>query len=151
MKSMRERSEIKVHLEVMMELLQKKEEDQRCGFLMKIKLKQDKLQRRREQLMNAQYEEEILKARECLKEVLKTEASREAKRSQCFETDILCVFAGTMNEKRKFANVVIKNEGGGQNFNYVKRNDETFVFHANTLTQRKEGGAFQHIVKAESK
>ena len=49
----REKDEIKFCLEVMMELLEKKEEDQRCGFLVKIKLKWDKLQRRREQLMKA--------------------------------------------------------------------------------------------------
>ena len=42
--------------------------------------------------MNAQYEEELLKARECLREVLKTEVSSETKRSQCFETDILCMY-----------------------------------------------------------
>ena len=35
----REKAEIEVHLEVMMELLQKKEEDQRCGFLVRNKLK----------------------------------------------------------------------------------------------------------------
>ena len=49
----REKDEIKVHLEVMMELLQKEEEDQRCGFHVKRKLKWHKLQRIREQLMNA--------------------------------------------------------------------------------------------------
>ena len=48
----REKDEIKFHMEVMMELLQK-EEDQRCGFLVKRKLKWDTLQRRGEQLMNA--------------------------------------------------------------------------------------------------
>ena len=70
-------------------------------------------------MMNAQYEEEILKARECLREVLKTEASSETKRSQCFKSDILCVLVGTKNEERQFANVVLKNEGGGHNFNSV--------------------------------
>ena len=50
--------------------------------------------------------------RECLREVLKAEASREAKRSQCFKSDIPCVFAGTMNEERQCADVVIKDEGG---------------------------------------
>jgi hypothetical protein len=43
----REKAEIEVHLEVMMELLQKNEEDQRCGFFMRIKLKWHKLQRRK--------------------------------------------------------------------------------------------------------
>ena len=51
----REKAEIEVCMEVMMELLQKKVEDQRCGFLVKRKLKWDKLQRRREQLINAQW------------------------------------------------------------------------------------------------
>ena len=82
----------------MMELLQKEEEDQRCVFLMKIKVKWHKLQRREEKLMNAQCEEEILKARECLREVLKAKASREAKRSQCLETNILCVSTGINTE-----------------------------------------------------
>ena len=53
----REKAKIKFHLEVMMELLQKKEEDHRCGFLVKRKMKCHKLHMRREKLMNAQYEE----------------------------------------------------------------------------------------------
>ena len=61
--------------------------------------------------MNTQYEEEILKERECLREVLNTEASRETKRYQCFESDMLCVFIGTNTEERQFCNVVIKDEG----------------------------------------
>ena len=110
MQSMREKDEIKVCLKVMMELLQK-EEDTRCGFLVKIKLKCHIIQRRKEQLMNAQYEEEILKERECLRKVLKTKSSSETKRSQCFETNILCMSIGTKNEERQFANIVIKDEG----------------------------------------
>ena len=120
----REKAEIEVHLEVMMELLQKEEEDQRCGLLVKRRLKWHKLQKRKEQLMNAQWKEEIFKARECLREVLKTEASSETKRSQCFETDILCVLVGTKNEERQFANLVIKDEGRGQNLNYVQEENE---------------------------
>ena len=117
----REKDEIKLFLEVMMELLQKKEEDQRCGFLVKIKLKWDKLQRRGQQPINAHYEEDILKERECLREVLKIEDSSETKRSQCFETDILCMSIGTKNEERQFVNIVIKDEGRGQNLNFVGR------------------------------
>ena len=71
----REKDDIKFRLELMMELLQKTKEDQRCGFLVKIKLKWDKLQRRGEQLMNAQYEEEILKEREHLREFLKIDVT----------------------------------------------------------------------------
>ena len=82
-----------------MELLQKKEEYHRCGFILKGKLKWHKLQRIRGQLINAQGEEEILKERECLREVLKTKASSETNRYQCFETDILCVLVGTRMRK----------------------------------------------------
>ena len=49
----REKAEIKFHLEEMMELLQKEEEDQRCVFLMKIKVKWHNLQRIEEKLTNA--------------------------------------------------------------------------------------------------
>ena len=38
-----EKVEIEVHLKVMMELLQKEKEDQRCGFLMRRKLRWNKL------------------------------------------------------------------------------------------------------------
>ena len=106
----REKAEIKFRLKVLMELLQKEEEDQTCGFLMKRNMKLHKLQGRKEKLMNAQYEEEILKARECLREVLNTEASSETKRSQCFETDILCMSTGTMNEEGQFVDIIIQKE-----------------------------------------
>ena len=49
--------------------------------------------------------------RECLREVLKVEASREAKRSQCLETDILYVSTGTKNEEGKYPSIVIEDEG----------------------------------------
>ena len=71
--------------------------------------------------MNAQYEEEILNARGCLGEVLNIESSREANRSQCFETDILCLFASINNEERKFSNIVIKDKGRGQNMNSIQK------------------------------
>ena len=79
----------------------------------------------------------ILKARECLREVLKTEASIEAKGSQFFEYDMLCVFVGTNIEEIQFDNVVIKDEGRGQNLSFVLEEDETVESHANTLTQRR--------------
>ena len=69
--------------------------------------------------MNDQYEEEILKAREYLREVLKIGASSETKRSQCFENDILCMSTGTKNEGKQISNIVIKDEGRGQNLNFV--------------------------------
>ena len=52
----REKAEIEVHMKLLMGLLQKEEEDQRCGFLVKRKMKWHKLHRIREKLMNAQYE-----------------------------------------------------------------------------------------------
>ena len=69
--------------------------------------------------MNDQYDEEIVKVRECLRKVLKTEASSDTNRSQCFKSDILCLLARTKNEERQFANIVIKDEGRGQNLNFV--------------------------------
>ena len=39
----RENAEIEVHMKLLMGLLQKEEEDQRCGFLVKIKVKWHKL------------------------------------------------------------------------------------------------------------
>jgi len=60
--------------------------------------------------MNFQWEDEVLKAREYLGEELKTEASSEAKRSQYFKTDVLCMFAGETGEGQ-FADIVIKEEG----------------------------------------
>jgi len=66
--------------------------------------------KRKEQLMNAQWEDEMLKAREYLEEDLKTGASRETKRSQCFLTDVVCMFAGEAGEERQFSNIVMKEE-----------------------------------------
>ena len=88
--------------------------------------------------MNAQCEEEILKARECLREVLKTEASREAKRSQCFETNILCVSTSTKNEEGKSANIFIEDEGSGQTLNSIVGEDETVESHVHAHTQLSE-------------
>ena len=48
-----EEYEIEFHLKVLMELLQKEEEDLRCGFLVKRKMKCHKLHMRREKLMNS--------------------------------------------------------------------------------------------------
>ena len=53
----KEKAEIEICLKVLMELLEKEEEDLRCGFLVKRKMKCHKLHMRREKLMNAQYEE----------------------------------------------------------------------------------------------
>ena len=76
----------------MMELLQKGKEDQICGFLMRRNMWWHKLHKTmKEQLMNAQGEDEMLKESEYRGEELKTETSSEAKRSQCFKTNIVYV------------------------------------------------------------
>ena len=77
---------IRIHLEVLMELLHRNKEDQRCGFVMRGKKKCHRLQKQQEEVMKAQCQDEILKASECMGEYLKSEASREAKRSQYFKT-----------------------------------------------------------------
>ena len=126
----REKVEMEVHIEVMMELLQ---------------------QEKKEQLMNPQWEDEILKASGYQGEDLKIEASSEAKRSQCFEIDILCIFASTMNELRQFAKIVTKNEGKGKNLNSVQEDDGTPKSHSNAHAQLSESVSFQHVTKAESR
>ena len=60
----REKADIVVHLEVLIELLQRNEEYQRCGFLMRRKIRWHKLRNRKEKLMKAQWEDEIFKASE---------------------------------------------------------------------------------------
>ena len=85
-----------------------------------------------------------------MREVLKAEASREAKRSQCLETNILCVSIGTNNEEGQFSNVVIKDEGRGQDLNSVLGEDETTESHVHAHTQLSESNDFQLTVKAEN-
>ena len=126
--SEREKVEMEVHIEVMMGLLEKE---------------------KKEQPMNPQWEDEILKASGYQGEDLKFEASSEAKRSQCFETDILCMFAGTMNELRQFAKIVTNNEGKGKNLNSVQEDDGIAESHSNAQAQLSESVYFQYIVKAE--
>ena len=82
---------------------------------------------------------------------MKIEASSEAKRSQYFETDILCMFAGTMNELRQSAKIVTKNEGKGKNLNSVQEDDGTAKSHSNAHVQLSESVYFQHVTKAESR
>ena len=111
-------------------------------------MKWHKLQRREEKLVNAWCEEEILKARECLREVLKDEASREAKRSQCFQTNILCVSTGTKNEGQS-ANIVIEDEGRIQTLNSVLGEDETVESHVHAHTQLSELQEIYNRMKKE--
>jgi len=125
----RKKAEIEVCLEVLMEWLQKEEEDQRYGFLMRRKMRWHKLQKKREQLVNSQCKEEILKTNECLGSDLKAEASSEAKRSQCFKSDILCMFAGIIKEEGQFADIVIQKGKDKHNLNSILEEDETARSH----------------------
>ena len=90
----REKDEIIVHLEVFMELLQRNKEDQRCGFVMRGKMKWHRLQKNKEKVMKAQWEDEVLKENEYRDKVLMAETLSEAKRSQDLESDILCMLVG---------------------------------------------------------
>ena len=49
----REKVEIVVLLEVLMDLLQRNEEDQRCGFLMRRNMKWHRIQKKKEKMMDA--------------------------------------------------------------------------------------------------
>jgi len=60
----REKVEIVFHLEVMMDLLQRNEEDQRCGFIMRRNMRWLRLHKKKEKVMNSQWEDEVLKENE---------------------------------------------------------------------------------------
>ena len=50
----REKDEIRTHFSLLMELLQRSKEDQRCGWIMTKKVKWNRLQVKREHRLNAQ-------------------------------------------------------------------------------------------------
>ena len=60
----RELAEMRTHLDLLMELLQKSVEDQRCGWIMRKKSKWHGLQMKREHRLNAQEGEALLRAAE---------------------------------------------------------------------------------------
>ena len=57
----REKAEIAVHLELLMELLQRNKKDQRHGWTMRKKVKWQRLQEKRNQQVNMQLAEELRK------------------------------------------------------------------------------------------
>ena len=65
---------------------------QRVGWLVKNKVKWQRLQMKREQ-MNSQQKERLLKMIKYLEKDLKTETSSETKRSNDFTSDDFCMFA----------------------------------------------------------
>ena len=73
--------------------------DDRHSDIMLLKYEEEiKLQKMKEQLINAQWRDEMLKANEYQEKDLETETSNETKESQCFEIKILCMFAGEKNK-----------------------------------------------------
>ena len=108
----RKNAEIEVRLEVLMEWLQKEEEDQRYGFLMRRKMRRHKLQKKREQLINAQKKKEILRVIEYLEKDLETKASSGTKGSKSLTSDIFCMIAGTTGEREQTTDVVTEEENG---------------------------------------
>ena len=95
-----------------MELLHRNEEDQRCGFLMRITMRWHRLQKKKEKIMNAQWEDEVLKENEYQNEYLMTETLSEDKRSQDLKFDILCMLAGETYEDGQFSDIVTKKKEG---------------------------------------
>jgi len=69
----REKAEIRVHLEVLMELLQRKEKDQRYGYIMRKKVKWHRLQKKREKQVNSQLIEELRKLEQIMDVQLRSE------------------------------------------------------------------------------
>ena len=73
----REKDEIRTHLSLLMELLQRSKEYQRCGWIMTKKLKWHRLQVKREHRLNAQGKEGLLRATECQEEFLVCELKQD--------------------------------------------------------------------------
>ena len=59
--------------------------------------------------------------------------------------------AGEISKERKFSDVFIKDEGGGQNLNSVQQENETTESHVHSHTQLSESNDFQPTVKAKNK
>ena len=93
----------------------------------------------------------MLKENEYQREDLKTETSSRAKKSKCFETNTLCVFISTKIEEGQLSDVVIKNEGKGQNLNSVLGENGIVESHVHAYVQLNESNRFQLTIEAENK
>lgn len=147
----RQKAEIIIHLEVLMELLQMKEEDKRCGFRMRRKIRWHRLQRRNEQMMNSRLKEELLRISEYQEEKLKNKTSSETKMYYGVKFDNLCMFAGGTCEEGQFVDIVTKEEEDMKNLNSVLKGGEISRSHIKVHTQLGRSVAFQHIVRGKSK
>ena len=74
----REKAEITVHLELLMELLQENTKDQRHGWTMKKKVKWQRLQVKRDQQINMQLTEELRELKQMMSIQLRREELRAA-------------------------------------------------------------------------
>ena len=82
------------------------EESQRVGWLMKKKVKWNRLHMKKVQMIHAQQKERLLRMIEYLEKDLKTETSSETKRSNSLTSDKFCMFAGRTCGKEKTVDVV---------------------------------------------
>ena len=105
----KEVAEIREHFN---KLKKRIEESQRVGWLMKKNIKWQRLQRKKEQMINAQEKKRLLKVIEYLEKDLETEASSGTKGSKSLASDIFCMFVGTIGEKEQTADVVTEEENG---------------------------------------
>lgn len=74
----REKVKIAVHLEILMKMLQINKEDQRNGCVMRKKVKWQRLQEKRNQQVNMQLAEELMKLEQVMNVKLKSKELREA-------------------------------------------------------------------------
>ena len=58
---------------------------------------------------------------------------------------------GTKNEERQFSNIVIKDEGRGQNLNSVHEENEATESHVHGHAQLSESNGFQPTLKSKNK
>lgn len=65
---------------------------------------------------------------------MKTETSSETKRSYGVKYDNLCMFAGGTCEEEQFADILIKEEEGRKNLNFVLKEDGIARSHINVHT-----------------
>ena len=82
---------------------------------------------------------------------MKTEDSSETKRSQCFETDILCMSIRTTNEEGWFFDIIIQREEFKHNLNYVLEEDDIARSHVNTYEESRESVSFKNAIKSKSR
>jgi hypothetical protein len=73
----REITEIRIHLDLLMELLQRSDEDQRCGWTMRKKVKWHRLQVKWEHRLYGQLKEELLREAEYHEDVMVCELEHE--------------------------------------------------------------------------